>query len=222
MHPNIRLSPPLVVASLVAACGISGPQTAERTVYGVDREGTLNAAHQVLSDRSFDVETLDHQGGKLTTSWRDQGMRSRRYEITASPVSGNGAEKAALAISVRALARDRAIDGWSEGYEIAQPARRLAQDIARAAERAVTSVRIVSEAGAEEEAPAQGSPTEPECTESRDCPPGRHCGSGRCVWECSADNECSRDEQCDRRGRCVPRPPTPAPPMVEGDEEDAS
>lgn len=220
MLHKIRLLPSFSIALVVTACGLSGPQTAERTLYGVDQENTLTAAHRVLSERSFDIDAVDHQGGKLTTSWRDQGMRSRRYEITASPVPDQPGEQKAVKISVRALARDRAVDGWSEGYEVAQLARRLAQEISAAAEDAVQAVRIVTAEEQEEPTPAPAPAPVPECAMSRDCPPGQHCGSGRCVWECSANNECGRDEQCDRRGRCVPVP-TPPAPIPANDEEDA-
>ncbi len=223
MLPNIRLLPFLSLAFMVTTCGLSGPQTSERTVIGVDQGHAFRAAHRALSERSFDFETVDRAGGKLVTSWRDQGMRSIRFEVTTSPILSSEAEtETAVKIQVRALARDRAVDGWTKGYEVAQTAGRLARDIASAAENAVKSVSIVGMNEPEESEPEPQETPTPECSTSRECPPGRHCGSGRCVWECSADNECAGDERCDRRGRCVPRPPPPPPPASESEEEDAS
>lgn len=200
----------LVVLLIASACGLSAPRSAARTVVGVSQDQAFVAAHRVLGERSFDLESVDRARGKLVTEWRDQGMRSSRYEVTVAPAPDQAAaDSDAVRVEVVALARDRAVRGWTKEYPEAQPARRLAQDIVDEAEEAVTAVKMLAAPTSE---PEPERAPDPECAASTDCPPGQHCGSGRCVWECAADNECRGDEICDRRGRCVPRPPPATPP----------
>jgi hypothetical protein len=180
------------VVLLASACGMPASRGAARTLMGVGQDQAFVAAHRVLGERAYDFESVDRARGKLITEWRDQGLRSSRYQVTITPEEQRGAgESGAVRVEVVALARDRAVRGWTPGHPLGEPARRLAQDIADEVEESADAAAALSTAAA------------PACSASADCPPGQHCGSGRCVWECAADNECRPDEVCDQRGRCV-------------------
>jgi hypothetical protein len=165
-----------------------------------------------LTNQSYEIASVDHDTGTLTTEWRDRPSRSLRYVVVATSSQSVGNEGVgAVDLEVRAEARDRAVRGWSEEYPVPSEADRTMRRISREA-GSVSLTPAIATAPPREE-PEETEPTESQCTTSRECPPGQHCGTGRCVWECATDDECEGASLCDRRGRCIqPPPPQPSCP----------
>ena len=192
-----------VVAAGAAGCGLGAEQTAHRTVAGLSERQLATAAHRLLVEQGFEFRGFDPDSGAVATEWHDAARRSLRYEVAATP-GGEGQDAGAqtCTLVVKALARDRAVGGWSAEYPAPGPAGDLLDEIVGLA----PSVEPPPED--EETGPVRGD----RCARSTDCPPGMHCGSGRCVAECAMATECMTGEECDPRGRCVHVPPPPPPP----------
>lgn len=211
----------LCTCLLLSSCSWTQRSSAEHTLIGVNRQQALVAAHRVVTDQSFEIESVDHESGTLTTAWRDRPSRSLRYVISATEGSGNNTLPASD-VEVRAEARDRAVRGWTDEYPVAAEADRIMRRISREAGTVSFAQTSLPPPPAPTE-PSEPEPDERSCRTSRECPPGQHCGTGQCVWECAMDNECEGDSLCDRRGRCIqpppPQPACPAPQLPSEEEE---
>ena len=205
----------LLLCLSLCGCNWTTRRGARHTLMGVNQEQALIAAHRVLTERSFDVQSVNHRDGTLVTAWRDRPQRSLRYHVTVTADSqGQGPGNVpAVTMEIRAEARDRAVHGWTAEYDVPNDAEWMFRRVSRAVREVPASATAAASAPEPEPSPPEPErPPERQCTQSRDCPPGQHCGTGRCVWECATDDECEGTAVCDRRGRCVPAPPPPPPP----------
>ncbi|MCP4607499.1 MAG: hypothetical protein GY845_02120 [Planctomycetes bacterium] len=189
---------PILVSALIClTCGFEAKQNAAQTFAGITQYQALTLAGGALAEQGFDVEEFKPRAGQLTTAWLDSPRKSIRYEISAVPKrQWDGIQPpTAVTVTVKAMARDRLIKGWSPEYPIASRASDLLDDIADLASDQTVKSR-----------PRRPRPA---CRRSDDCPDGKHCVSGLCFSECTSDNMCNSDEKCDSRGRCIPAAPLP-------------